>query len=154
MVRARDTPLNDLNSWTAFFNKIHDAFLIVNVQTDCIVKANSLTDKLFGKTPKSLVGTHISSLFPPMHAPKIARQILNAKSPPNAQTPLSKAMRDCITSGENQELEQEITGGKWLRSRILPLEFSGKIKHLVIILTDITTQKRMEKVLQEYEQRY
>lgn len=60
----------------------------------------------------------------------------------------------CLETGENQEIENSISGNRWVRSRFVPIIVDGEIIHIMIIATEITERKLAEEKTKQSEANY
>jgi PAS domain S-box-containing protein len=64
------------------------------------------------------------------------------------------AAQTCFDTGEIQEIEHETGGGRWARSRIVPIKSDGTINHVMVLDTDITERRRAQEMLRKSEEKY
>jgi PAS domain S-box-containing protein len=64
--------------------------------------------------------------------------------PIESREPARKAIMACFETGINQEIENTLRNGSWVKSRFVPIVFHGSIQHIMIIATDITQRKTAE----------
>lgn len=83
-----------------------------------------------GKTREQLVGMDCIAVLPEV-SQKICRE----------------ALERCFASNENQEIENELTNERWVRSRMVPITSNGEVTHVMIFATDITERKKFENEL-------
>ncbi|OLS12141.1 MAG: PAS/PAC sensor signal transduction histidine kinase [Promethearchaeota archaeon CR_4] len=149
-----DPPLTESSLWEAIFDKTSDSILLVDVRSGKILKANRPSELLLGKPQNSIIGTSISSLLLPAEGYKSVGHDAIAQSLPAAQARLQKAIKDCISKGEFQEVECELGEDRRMRACIFPVNSKGQINNLILILADITEWKKKEKALKASEEKY
>lgn len=71
--------------------------------------------------------------------------------PPEHQEEARKALNQCFTTAESQEIEHSISGGRWVRGHISPILEQGKVTKAIITSIDITDRKRAKEALKESE---
>lgn len=74
--------------------------------------------------------------------------------PEESQQFMRGIVMECFEKGVNQEIENPLHGGRWVRSRLVPLFTAGKVTHIVIFSTDITQQRKSEQKLLESEEKH
>lgn len=74
--------------------------------------------------------------------------------PEESQQFVRRIVMECFEKGLNQEIENPLLGGRWVRSRLVPLFTAGKVTHVVIFSTDITQQRKSEQKLLESEEKH
>ena len=74
--------------------------------------------------------------------------------PPESQEIARKAIVRCFKTNKNQEIENKIEAGGWVRSRFIPMTVDGKTNQIMIFATDISTEKQVENKLLKSEERY
>jgi len=74
--------------------------------------------------------------------------------PEESQQFMRGIVMECFEKGVNQEIENPLHGGRWVRSRLVPLFTAGKVTHVVIFSTDITQQRKSEQKLLESEEKH
>ena len=65
-----------------------------------------------------------------------------------------KAIIKCFETGENQEIENIIETGAWVRSRFVPMTIDGETRQIIIFATDISTEKQAKIKLLKSEEKY
>ncbi|MEO8173283.1 MAG: PAS domain S-box protein [Sediminibacterium sp.] len=71
--------------------------------------------------------------------------------PLGSQEMARAALTMCFETGENQEFENTLMGGRWVKSRMVAMVVDGKISHVMIFASDITKRKLAEGELQRSE---
>ncbi len=74
--------------------------------------------------------------------------------PIESQVPAREAIERCFATGQNQEIENTLRNGNWVRSRFVPIISEGGISHIMVISTDITERKRAETNLKQSEEKH
>ncbi len=123
-----------LTLFKAQFENAPDVIVILDRQYK-IVKINRSEDSRY--TPEDLLGQNATGLLPPQ-----------------TQRPVKEKFTLCFTTGEQQEIEFEYYGGRWMHTRMVPIRVDGAINYLLIYATDVTARKRADEELRESEQRF
>ncbi|GGA71128.1 hypothetical protein GCM10008015_09800 [Flavobacterium palustre] len=116
------------------FDNAPDIILYVNK----LYKIEAINkDSPIGKTVDELIGADCIEVLP-------------EESRKDAKERLDR----CFATGENQEFENQLNFGRWVRSRLVPIEVNGEVQHVMIFATDITERKQAEIQLLQGEEKY
>ncbi|MGL2967178.1 PAS domain S-box protein [Flavobacterium sp. XGLA_31] len=74
--------------------------------------------------------------------------------PEESKTIAEEALQKCFATGENQEIENTLSNGNWVRSRFVPILTNGEVTHVMIFATDMTERKQAEIKLLQSEEKY
>lgn len=134
--KLKEIPLASADLWQIAFNTVSDSIFLLDKKGK-IVKCNRAALNLTGKTPAEIEGHFCYEL---MHG-------------------TSKPIKGCPVVRAKQTLCRETlvlkVGDRWLNASVDPvLDKNGGFQGAVHIISDITECKRMEEVLQEFEERY
>jgi PAS domain S-box-containing protein len=89
------------------------------------------------------------SMAPGFSLEAVRGQEAVALLPPEEQEKVRRALRRCLETGEPQELQHLLMGGRIVHARISPLRWEGTVDRLLVISTDITERTRLESQLRE-----
>lgn len=74
--------------------------------------------------------------------------------PEEAKLIVKNTLDTCFKTGEKQEIENLLTHGRYVRSRMVPLQTNGIVTHILIFATDITERKKVEEQIIRSEEKY
>ncbi|MGG7036785.1 MAG: PAS domain S-box protein, partial [Flavobacterium sp.] len=116
------------------FNNSPDTILYVNKDLK-IESINRVLNEV--KTKEEVIGSDCIEILP-KESQDIARTFL----------------MKCFETGENQEFENLLSHGRWVRSRFVPVKTNEEISHVMIFATDLTEKKQAELKLLQSEEKY
>lgn len=98
---------------------------------------------------ESINRTRTGEINPPEFIGKDSVEVLPEESRKIARESIIR----CFETGENIEIENSLSGNRWVRSRFVPIRIDGHINTIMVIATDITEQRNAEKQLRQNEER-
>lgn len=111
--------------------------LILYVNRNHEIESLNRTEKITGKTVNDFIGKNCISILPE-----------------SSQKLAFEALTKCFETKQQQEIVNELSHGRWVKSRFVPIVLNGEVKHVMIFGTDITKQKNFELKLLQSEEKY
>ncbi|MGX7668896.1 PAS domain S-box protein [Flavobacterium pedocola] len=74
--------------------------------------------------------------------------------PEESREPSTKAILQCFETGLPNEIENALTGNRWVRSRFVPITIDGTVTRIMIIATDLTQIRLSQEKVKQSEEKF
>lgn len=149
----------EIRPWYKYSGEIGGIIMFTEVITER-KKATDLFENLFENSPDIIF--YVNKLF---KIEAINRTLTMPKEdiigidcisilPDVSKGIFEEALKKCFETNENQEIENLLSNGSWVRSRFVPIKTNDEVTHIMVFGTDITEKRQAELQLLQSEEKY